>query len=103
MSDRPLEINEMAVRRLVQMIWFGFLSALIVWFIWPSILWGLDGFPESDLPPNMPNVYLLLLHAVLALLAIGWGLRAGSTFLFELLPFLLARAMQPKGPILPRR
>ena len=94
MSDRPLEINEMAVRRLVQMIFFRGLTALIVWFVWPSILWGLDGFPEY----KMPDGYTVLLHGFLAILALGWGLRAGGTLLFELVPFAIARMIRPKGP-----
>ncbi|MGD1955724.1 MAG: hypothetical protein ACFBZ9_10925 [Sphingomonadales bacterium] len=93
MTDRPLEINEMAVRRMVQMVWFGCLTALIVWFIWPSIMWGLDGFTEH----KMPDGYTVLLHGFLAILDLRWGLRAGGTFRFELVPFAIARLIRPKG------
>lgn len=97
-DDRPLEVTEMAVRVVIQTVWFGCLATALTWWSWESILWAFNGFPAIDPPDSIT----ILLHGVATLVAAAWTLRAGGLLLFQLLPFLIAKALQPRPPTLKR-
>ena len=99
MTDRPLEITEMGIRVLFQAIWFGALAALLIWWSWPTWLWAFAGFPESA----MPQGWTLVGHAFAALFGTAWALQTAGLVFFQLLPFVIARLLQPGPPKLPRR
>ncbi|TCO70990.1 hypothetical protein [Chromatocurvus halotolerans] len=99
MTDRALEITEMGIRSLFQAIWFAALSAICIWWGWPFWEWGLAGFPEH----LMPEGWQLLAYALTAFLGVGFGLRAFGAFFLQLMPFLLARLLQPKPARIKRR
>ncbi len=99
MTDRPLEITEMGIRVLTQAVWFSALAGFLIWWSWPTWQWAFAGFPEAA----MPQGWTPFLHALAALFGVCWGLRAGGLVLFELMPFLIARLLQPGPPKLRRR
>lgn len=97
-NDRPLEVTEMAVRVFLQAVWFGSLAGALAWWCWPSLLWALAGFPSL----RQPEPITLLLHGIAALIAAAWGLRVAALLFFQVLPFLVAKALQPRPPNLKR-
>lgn len=99
MTDRALEIIEMGIRALFQTIWFAALSAACVWWSWPFWEWAYAGFTEH----LMPEGWRLLAYGFVAFLGVGFGLRAFGVFFIQLLPFLLARLLQPKPVTIKRR
>lgn len=98
MTEQPVSVTEMAIRHALQALWFTGLAAVCLYFAWPGVLWGIDGFPENA----MPEPAMLLLHGFLAVLAMGWGLRAAELIFFRLIPWALARLLRG-GPAKIRR
>lgn len=99
MTDRPLEVTEMAIRVALRIVWFSALAALCLWWSWPIIAWGLNGFPEGQHPQD----WRLFAYGFVAFAGACSALKAGGLFVFQLLPFLLARALQPGSPKVKRR
>lgn len=97
-NDRPLEVTEMAVRVVIQTIWFAGLAAALTWWSWASIRWALDGFAAV----SPPDPIIILLHGAAAFLAAAWGIKAAGMLFFQLFPFLIARWLQPRPPKLNR-
>jgi len=99
MTDRALEITEMGIRSLFQAIWFAALAATCIWLSWRLWEWSFAGFPDALLPEE----WRLFAYGFAALLGVAWGLRSCALIFFQLMPFLLARLLQPKPPKIKRR
>ena len=99
MTDRALEITETGIRALFLCIWFSALSGAAIWWSWPIFEWGFAGFPDYV----MPDDWRLFAYGFVAFLGIGFGLRACGVFFLQLLPFVLARLLQPKPAKIKRR
>lgn len=99
MTERPLEVTEMAIRALFMAIWFASLAGGLLWWSWPLWEWGLAGFPDQ----LMPGEWRLFAYGFAAFLGVGFALRACGVFFLQVLPFLLARLLQPEPAQIKRR
>ena len=99
MTERPLEVTEMAIRTLLLAIWFASLASGLLWWSWPLVSWGLEGFPGG----GAPDGWRLFAYCFAAFMGVLWTLRAAGMLAFQLLPFVIARLLQRGPPKLQRR
>ena len=99
MTDRPLEIAEMALRTKFRIIWKYLSGGVLILLGLPVIEWALAGFMGFPFPESWETAGRFA-AAVIGVLQVLGGI---NLFIFVYLPYRIAKRQNSGSPDLPRR